>query len=370
MSRHLVLVGGGHAHLTTLLNTAKLVSAGFKVSLVSPSRHHHYSGMGPGMLAGTYEPEHIRFDVKRMAETGGAVFIEASVARVDPTGRKLHLDNGQILPYDVCSMNAGSRVPWRGIDKSTPDVFPVKPLENLAAARKRVLDLLETGKKPRFTVAGGGPAGFEIACALARLGRDSGKGVEITVLADPGLLQGFPPRVRRLGAREMNRFGIRVEEGARLAAVNGGRAVLDDGREIPADCIFLAWGVEPPAFLRESGLLVDKAGALFVNSFLQCPEHPEIFGAGDCISFLPRPLAKVGVYAVRQNRVLYDNLLAALSGGPLSAFDPGGPYLLVFNLGDGRGLFFKRGFAATGKWAFVFKDYIDRRFIRRFGGGV
>lgn len=369
MSRHLVLVGGGHAHLTTLLNTARLVSAGFEVSLVSPSRHHHYSGMGPGMLAGTYEPGQIRFDVKSMAEKGGAEFIEASVTRVDPAGRKLLLDNGQSISYDICSMNAGSRVPWRGIDPGAFDVFPVKPLENLVAARKRVLHLLGAGKKPQFTVAGGGPAGFEIACALARLSRESGKGAEITLLADPGLLHGFPPRVRFLGALEMKRFGIRVEEGARLATVNGGRAVLDDGREIPSDCVFLAWGVEPPEFLRESGLLVDKAGALFVNSYLQCPEHPEIFGAGDCISFLPRPLAKVGVYAVRQNRVLYGNLFSALSGGPLSAFDPGGPYLLVFNLGDGGGLFFKGGFAATGRWAFALKDYIDRRFVRRFGGG-
>jgi NADH dehydrogenase FAD-containing subunit len=40
--------------------------------------------------------------------------------------------------------------------------------------------------------------------------------------------------------------------------------------------------------------------------------YPEIFGGGDCISFEKKPLDKVGVYAVRQNPILYTNLLAAL----------------------------------------------------------
>jgi len=99
---------------------------------------------------------------------------------------------------------------------------------------------------------------------------------------------------------------------------------------------------------------------------LQCTAYPEIFGGGDCIYFKDRPLDKVGVYAVRQNPVLYQNLMASLEGTVLQPFDPGGDYLLIFNMGDGTGILRKKRLVFGGRPAFLIKDYIDRKFIRKF----
>jgi hypothetical protein len=74
----------------------------------------------------------------------------------------------------------------------------------------------------------------------------------------------------------------------------------------------------------------------------------------------------VGVYAVRQNPVLDHNLLAALEGRELIPFDPGGAYLLIFNMGNGKGIFWKKNWVWGGRWAFYLKDYIDRRFMRTY----
>ena len=53
MAKHLVLVGGGHAHMMTLANINAFVAKGHRVTVIGPSEHHYYSGMGPGMLGGT-----------------------------------------------------------------------------------------------------------------------------------------------------------------------------------------------------------------------------------------------------------------------------------------------------------------------------
>ena len=365
--RHLVLVGGGHAHLSALARAGEFLAAGHRVSLVTPSEHQYYSGMGPGMLAGIYRPEQIRFPVGDMAKARGAAFKRASVLRVDAGKRLLFLDSGESLSYDVLSVNVGSLVPFRGISRGEPGVFPVKPVEGLAAARTQVLKMLEDRPDATLLVAGGGPAGIEIACALRRLSRDAGRNARVVLLARPSLLPAFSPKVRGTATRELSRRGVEVVEDAAVSTFADGKALTSDGRVFPADALFLAWGVEPPAFLRESGLAVSKAGALLVNEFLESAAHPGIFGGGDCIEFSPSPLDKVGVYAVRQNPVLFHNLMAALENRPRSPFDPGGPYLLIFNLGDGRGLFVKRGLVFTGRAAFRFKDFIDRRFMRRFG---
>ncbi|MBS1127078.1 MAG: FAD-dependent pyridine nucleotide-disulfide oxidoreductase family protein [Nitrospirae bacterium] len=52
MKKHLVFVGGGHAHLTALLHLKDYVDCGHRVTLISSSDYHYYSGMGPGMLSG------------------------------------------------------------------------------------------------------------------------------------------------------------------------------------------------------------------------------------------------------------------------------------------------------------------------------
>jgi len=77
-------------------------------------------------------------------------------------------------------------------------------------------------------------------------------------------------------------------------------------------------------------------------------------------------LDKVGVYAVRQNPILYHNLMGALENGTMQPFVPGEAYLLIFNLGDGKGIYVKKNWVWGGRLAFRFKDYIDRRFVRKF----
>jgi NADH dehydrogenase FAD-containing subunit len=103
-----------------------------------------------------------------------------------------------------------------------------------------------------------------------------------------------------------------------------------------------------------------------LNRYLQSVAYPEIFGGGDCISFQDRPLDKVGVYAVRQNPILFHNLMAALEGGRFNDFEPDEVYLLIFNSGDGKAIFHRKNWVFDGRAAFLLKDYIDRRFIRKF----
>jgi NADH dehydrogenase FAD-containing subunit len=105
-----------------------------------------------------------------------------------------------------------------------------------------------------------------------------------------------------------------------------------------------------------------------VNQYLQCVSDPAVFGGGDCIHFDPRPLDRVGVYAVRQGPVLCRNLMAALGGKSLllEAFEPQSRYLSILNLGDGRGILAWRSLVLSGRFAFWLKDHIDRAFMRRF----
>jgi NADH dehydrogenase FAD-containing subunit len=368
MAKHLVFVGGGHAHLMALKNFSAFTNRGHSVTLISASPYHYYSGMGPGMLSGTYHPSEVRFHVRKMAEDRGASFIKDRVVRIDPTDHLLFLSSGNKVAYDVVSFNTGSEVPLGSIAGSArlDNVVTVKPVVNLLRAKHAILDAVAAGENRKYIVIGGGPAGVEITANLWRLlRRNNGEG-KIALIAGEKLMPAAPEKVRRLVLESLSRRGVEVIEGSLVKSVEQGRVVLANEKQIEFDFAFIAIGIRPAAVFADSGLLTGADGGLLVNARLQSVAHPDIFGGGDCISFEGRSLAKVGVYAVRQNPILYHNLRAALEGGEMSTFSPQPSYLLIFNMGDGRGIFWKNGWVWDGRLAFRVKDYIDRRFMRTF----
>jgi NADH dehydrogenase FAD-containing subunit len=365
MSKHLVLAGGGHAHMTVLINLHKYVERGHGVTLIGPSPYHYYSGMGPGLLSGIYRPQEVRFHVKKMAEDRGASFIQDAVTRIDPDRKVLILRSGNKVQYDVVSFNTGSYVPAHSDAVRGENIFTVKPIENLINVRKMFKAGL-SAKTPQLLIVGGGPAALELTGNLWRLVHSLGTTASITLLGGSHFLSSMPQKAQRYARKSLVTRNIDIVEGAHVSRLIDRLAVLEDGRAFPFDLALLAWGIRPSQLFRESGLPTGKDGGLLVNACLQSVAYPEIFGGGDCISFEKRPLDKVGVYAVRQNPILYTNLLAALEGKDLGVFQPQDTYLLIYNLGNGTGIFYHGNRVWKGRLIFHLKDYLDRRFMRKF----
>jgi len=326
--------------------------------------------MAPGMLAGTYSPQEIRFNVRKMSTDRGARFLVDNVVKVDPENRLVHLESGEPVSYDVLSFNIGSYIPVSDIQVAGENIYPVKPIERILQARYAILPALGDTPGDRIlnlVVGGGGPAGVEMAGGLWRLTKGAGKQSSITLIAGSRLLAGLPEKVRELALASLSARGITVREGAHIDSVREGFAMLDDGSKIPADFTMLATGVKPSSLFSESGMPTGQDGGLLVNSSLQCVRHSEIFGGGDCITIKGQPLARVGVYAVRQNPVLLTNIAAAMEDKPLASFNPGSSdFLLILNMGDGTGILRKGRWIWHGRLAFYLKDFIDRRFMRKF----
>jgi len=362
----LILIGGGHAHMVTLTNLHKIIEKGHEVTVVGPSEHHYYSGMGPGMLGATYTPDDIRFATRKIVEKQGGRFVLDSVTRINPTEKTLTLASGDNLTYDILSCNAGSFVPLTMVAGNNDTIYSVKPIETLQQARNKLLELGSTGAIT-VGIVGGGPSSAEIGGNILQLFKQRGLDAPtIKIFSGSPFMQRFPAMVKKLVRKTLVSRKIEIIEGSYVKEVSTGMIVLENGRKYEVDLIFMAVGVKPSTIFTDSGLPAGPDGGLLVNRHLQSVEWPEIFGGGDCIYFQDQPLDKVGVYAVRENPVLFDNLLASLEEKELRPFDPGGSYLLIFNLGEGVGVLHKDWLTFRGRLAFMIKDYIDRKFMRRF----
>ena len=368
MGRHLVLIGGGHAHMTVMLNLHDYIQRGHNVTLIGPSAYHYYSGMGPGLLGGIYRPQDVRFHIKKMAEDRGASFIQDFVTHLDPHKKVLTLKSGDQIDYDVISCNTGSFVPTDNGTVSGNHIFTVKPIENLIKVRELITAGLSApdGATPRFLIVGGGAAALELAGNLWRRVQQTDTSAAITICGGRHFLSSMPHKARRFALKSLHARNIEIIEGAHVNRLDQGLAVLEDDRKVAFDLALLAWGIRPSPLFSESGLPTGNDGGLLVNEYLQSVAFPDIFGGGDCISFEKHPLDKVGVYAVRQNPILLHNLLAALEDRSLQAFQPQNIYLLIYNLGDNTGIFYRGSWVWKGRLVFYLKDYIDREFMRKF----
>ena len=365
MGKHLVLVGGGHAHMTVMVNLQDYIERGHQVTLIGPSAYHYYSGMGPGLLAGKYRPQDVRFNIKKMAEDRGAVFVKDTVVRIDPEKKALILKSGGEIAYDVVSCNTGSGVPADEDRVVGDNIYTVKPIENLIKVHRMVAAGTPT-TSARYVIVGGGAAALELAGNLWRLVQQTGTAAAITLCGGRNFLSAMPARAQHYARNSLTARKIDIIEGANVNRLVDNHAVIEDGREVFFDLALLAWGIKPSRLFRDSGLPTGHDGGLLVNPYLQSVAYPEIFGGGDCISFEKRPLDKVGVYAVRQNPILHANLMAALEDRNLAAFQPQDTYLLIYNLGNGTGIFYRGNWVLKGRLIFYLKDYIDRKFMHKF----
>jgi len=137
----------------------------------------------------------------------------------------------------------------------------------------------------------------------------------------------------------------------------------------PIECDGALWATEPspPNVLRESGLTLDTRGFLLVRETLQTQSDPAVFGTGDCVAFPAYPdLPRNGVMAVREGRVLFENVSRHLKAKQLRAFRPQKRWLSLLNTNNGTAVASYGPLSLSGRWARRLKDRIDRRWMGMF----
>ena len=358
--RRLLLIGAGHAHAQVVKDWVTSPVAGCELVLVSPSALAPYSGMVPGWLAGTYRFEEICIDFDAlMAQAGGRLVID-ELATLDLTRQQVHLRSGAVIAYDVLSLNVGSTLtPPAAAGRA--QVLSLRPLGDLRRAWDSLLaEPRSTTASEPFTVTavGGGAGGVEALLAvLARLralrpGRVVHGGL---ISRSTRLLPDLAPAAVRGAQAALQRAGVTVQLGSAYC----------DALGQASDLLLWATGAQAHAWPRASGLAVSERGFIRVDDGLRSVSHPQVFAVGDCAEWA-QPLPKAGVYAVRMGPVLSRNLRAALGVGSTAPFAPQHRFLALLSTADGRAIASWGRWSAQGRWAWRWKDHIDRAFLARF----
>lgn len=367
-ARQLLLLGAGHAHVEVLAQMAHAHWAGAQVTLVAPAERQLYSGMVPGFVAGHYALQDCVIPLAPLVQRSGIRWLQRSVTGLDAHAQTVQLDDGSQLRYDWLSLNTGPVQDRARTEAALPGARAhalfLRPMEAFAALWPQVV---QQGQRRalRIAVLGAGAAGVELAMAMRQRLPDAA----ITLLcgnAAPGAAYPLAVQARIKKALWARRITLLPDSavGFTSAAV-----LLASGASLACDVPVLCTGAQAPAWLQHSGLALDAQGFVAVDATQRSTSHPQVFAAGDVSSRMDRSLARSGVYAVRAGPALARNLAACLAGQAPTAHQPPQDTLNLLACGTRSAIASWGRFSAQGRWVWWLKQWIDRRFIRRYGGG-
>jgi len=373
--KDVVLIGAGHAHVAVLRMFAMAPLQGVRFTLITREVHTPYSGMLPGLIAGHYQFDDAHIDTGPLARFAGARLYQDEAVGLDLANQRIICRSRPAVPYDLLSINIGSTPNTTQTPGASEHAIPVKPIDGFIdrfrAMKERVI-----GRRGRACIAvvGAGAGGVELVLSVARrLRREVSEAgfdvaelrlVLVTDAAD--ILPSFPRAFGAAFRDVLAARGIAVVAGAAVTQVEAGRLVLDGGAPVAADEILWTTQARPAAWLAGTGLALDRHGFIEVETTLRAKGRDDVFAAGDAIAFPSRELPKSGVYAVRAGPVLADNIRRSLTGRSLRPFRPQREAMYLVSTGDTYAIGTRNGVVFKGAWVWRWKDWIDRRFMRKF----
>jgi NADH dehydrogenase len=345
----IVVVGGGYVGMYTALRLQKKLRRGeAEVTVIDPQSHMTYQPFLPEAAAGSIEPRHVVVPLRKVLRnchhlTGRVTAINHATREVTAELAAGHIST---IGYDVLVVAPGSVARTLPIPGLAQCGIAFKTVGEAIYLRNHVLSRLDAAATTldpalrrrllTFLVVGGGYAGVEALAELQDMARYATRYYEniapqdlrwVLVEAAGRIMPEVGPKMGRYTVERLLDAGIEVFLDTRVKTMEGGHVLLDDGTEFETDTIVWTAGVKPNPMLANTDLPRDERGRVVCTAELQVVGMPEVFSAGDCASVpdlsKDDPEARTSPsaqHAVRQAKVLADNIVAFLRTKPLEQY--------------------------------------------------
>jgi NADH dehydrogenase len=342
-----VILGGGFAGLYAAIHLEKTLArdADVEITLVNRDNFFLFTPMLHEVAASDLDLTHIVNPVQKLLRR--VKFFAGDVEAIDLPGKRVVVSHGfdhhhHEMAYDHLVIALGSITNFFNLPGLQERALTMKSLGDAITLRNRLIALLEEAnseccaavREPLLTVvvAGGGFAGVETVAAVNDFVRHAVKFYPNCderhvrmVLVHPGPVI-LPELGEKLGSYAQRKLAARkvdVRVNTRVTGVSERGVELSDESFITGNTLVWTAGTSPNPLL--DGLPCQKErGRLLVNEYLEVPEWPGVWALGDCAVIPDLTTGKAcpptAQHALREGKVLAQNLTAAVRGGRKTPF--------------------------------------------------
>ena len=356
----ILIVGGGYVGMYTALRLQRQLKPELKrgeveITVVSPDPYMTYQPFLPEAAAGSISPRHVVVPLRRVLDRCRIVIGE--VRSVDHAKRTATLTTlateeegagAEQITYDELVLAPGSVSRTLPIPGLAEHAIGFKTVEEAIGLRNHVIEQMDIASSTRdpairdaaltFVFVGGGYAGVEALGELEDMARYTARyylNIKpedmkwILVEASDRILPEVGEEMGRYTVSQLRRRNIEVRLETRLNSCADRVAVLSDGARFPTRTVVWTAGVKPHPLLAATGLPLNERGRLKCTPQLTVDGVTHAWAAGDAAA-VPDVTAEPGKetapnaqHAVRQAKVLGDNIAHTLRGEPLETYSHG-----------------------------------------------
>ena len=273
--------------------------------------------------------------------------------------------NIDAIDFDCLSIDIGSTPATIYTPGAKEYATAIKPVPNFL---KQWNELLETTPNSlSLGIVGGGAGGVELALNVEHRLHQKIDNLKIHIFdRNRRVLADRNESVSKILEKILLERGIELHLSETVKEVTPDAVICQSGLNVKCDRIFWVTQASAPDWIETSGLITDSRGFILVKNTLQSLSHPHIFAAGDIATIQNYPRPKAGVFAVRQGRPLYENLIRILAKKELKSYIPQQKYLSLIGTGKKSAIASRGSFAWESTLLWLWKDYLDRSFMNRF----
>ncbi|MER6497726.1 NAD(P)/FAD-dependent oxidoreductase [Streptomyces sp. BK205] len=354
----ILVVGGGYVGMYTALRLQRklkreLDRAEAEITLVTPDPYMTYQPFLPEAAAGSISPRHVVVPLRRVLDrcrilVGEVTAIDHAkrTASVTTLATEEERTGGEQLSYDELVLAPGSIARTLPIPGLADHGIGFKTVEEAIGLRNHVIEQMDIASSTRdpairdaaltFVFVGGGYAGVEALGELEDMARYTARYYHnvrpedmkwILVEATGRILPEVGEEMGRYTVSELRRRNIDVRLNTRLESCVDRVAVLSDGNRFPTRTVVWTAGVKPSPLLAATDLPLTERGRLKCTAQLTVEGVTHAWAAGDAAAVPDvtadepgKETAPNAQHAVRQAKVLGDNIVHALRGEPLETY--------------------------------------------------
>ncbi|MCM3265901.1 MULTISPECIES: NAD(P)/FAD-dependent oxidoreductase [Streptomyces] len=353
----ILVVGGGYVGMYTALRLQhrmrpEIARGEVEITVVTPDPYMTYQPFLPEAAAGAISPRHVVVPLRRVLDR--CRVITGEVTRIEHARRTAHLTTpatrekggAETLTYDELVLAPGSVSRTLPVPGLVDYGIGFKTVEEAIGLRNHVIEQMDIASSTRdpairdaaltFVFVGGGYAGVEALAELEDMARYAARSYHnltpedmkwILVEASDRILPEVGEEMGRYALTQLRRRNIQVLLRTRLTSCADRVAVLSDGQRLPTRTLVWTAGVRPHPLLAATDLPRDDRGRLKCTAQLAVEGVEHAWSAGDAAAVPDVTAAGPGAltaptaqHAVRQAKVLADNIAHALRGRPLRTY--------------------------------------------------
>jgi NADH dehydrogenase len=342
MSEHkpVVIIGGGFAGVFTAKH---LLSRNIPVVLISETNHFTFTPLLHEVATGALISHDATFEYEHFFHSKPFRFIRGRVTSIDREQKQI-LIGGNKLDYDFLIIATGSVTNFYSMT-GVEHAFVLKNIDDAIALKRAILTRAQdVDRHVSVSVVGGGPTGLELIFDIDKMLRalkkkDPQANYDLRLIhATDIFCRGGADAVQQYIAQALQKAGIDVLCGVSAQGVTPSEVQTTAG-SFHSDVTVICAGVKPNTDVFKNTLKLDERGHIPVYNTLQSVEDVSIFALGDVISINNEPVPKLAQTAVREAKILAENIVR-LQKSPQAQLKSYQPKVLgmLFSLGYGDGV--------------------------------